>query len=75
VPLKVQRGIFNSYGVQRYFKLPKRGINPRGIEISSEALGACISHPLSVSVEIDWRISDKINYDPYIRWVELWQEE
>uniref|UniRef100_A0A7C5X0N8 Type II restriction endonuclease subunit R n=1 Tax=Thermocrinis ruber TaxID=75906 RepID=A0A7C5X0N8_9AQUI len=75
VPLRVQREIFNSYGVERYFKLPTRGTNPRGIEISSEALGTCISHPLSVNIEIDWRVSDKINYDPYVRWVELWQEE
>jgi hypothetical protein len=75
VPLRVQREIFNSYGVERYFKLPTRGTNPRGIEISSEALGACINHPLSVNVEIDWRVSDKINYDLYVRWVELWQEE
>jgi len=75
VPLEVQRDIFKSYGVKRYLKLPKRGTNPRGIEISSEALSACISHPQSVSIKIDWQISDKIDYDPYVRWVELWQEE
>lgn len=38
IPFEVQRRIFNSMGRERYIRLPKIGTNPRGVEISKEAL-------------------------------------
>lgn len=74
IPLEVQRKVFNSMGRMRYFKLPKPGTNPRGVEISKEALLKLIQDKDTKSIKIVWRRS-KIEYNPYRRWVDYWRAE
>ncbi len=38
IPLSVQKHIFDKIGRENYIKLPKPGTNPRGVEITKEAL-------------------------------------
>ncbi|MEW6569048.1 MAG: ThaI family type II restriction endonuclease [Chloroflexota bacterium] len=56
-------------GRDRYLKLPKRGTNPRGVEISAEAMGRLVDHTATRSIPIDWK-RPAGQYDPYERWVE-----
>jgi hypothetical protein len=61
-------------GRQRYFKLPKAGTNPRGVEISAEALHILSIHPHCMRIPINW-LRMNIDYNPYIRWLEHWQKD
>lgn len=74
LPLEVQRKIFRDIGKERYIKLPKPGTNPRGVEISKEALEALVTDKDSKVIKIYWQRT-KIDYNPYERWVEHWREE
>lgn len=74
LPLEVQRKVFRDIGKERYIKLPKPGTNPRGVEISKEALEALVTDKDSKVIEIYWQRT-KIDYNPYERWVEHWREE
>jgi len=73
IPINVQLDVFNSLGREQYLKLPKLGTNPRGVEISKEALLKLIEHKETRSVDIFWR-KRQIKYDPYKRWVDYWKE-
>jgi len=64
----------NSIGRERYIKLPKVGTNPRGVEISAYALYILVNHPTTFKIPINW-IREKIDYDPYDRWIDLWSKE
>jgi len=75
IPFEVQLKIFNSLGREGYIKLPKKGRNPRGVEISPLALKECLKSPLTRKIEIDWKLPDFPFYNPYQRWVELWEKE
>ena len=44
IPQRVQAQTLQEIGIDRYTKVPPRGTNPRGIEISSEALGLILQH-------------------------------
>jgi hypothetical protein len=44
VPLSIQLNVFERMGREYYLKLPKVGTNPRGVEISREALLELITH-------------------------------
>jgi len=74
LPLEAQRKVFRDIGSERYIKLPKPGTNPRGVEISKEALEALVADKDSKAVEIRWQ-KTKISYDPYKRWVDHWKEK
>jgi Restriction endonuclease ThaI len=56
-----------------YFKLPKLGTNPRGVELSTDALRQLASCAATKKIAIHWSRSPITNYTPYDRWVELWQ--
>jgi len=72
IPVEAQRAVLRHLGKEGYFKLPKRGTNPRGVEISGEAMRALVANELTRRIEIDWeRPAGK--YDPYERWVEYWR--
>lgn len=47
IPLQVQQEVFERLGKEQYLKLPKRGTNPRGVEISSLAVEMLTKHPLT----------------------------
>jgi hypothetical protein len=74
LPLEVQKAVFQRMGKERYIKLPKPGTNPRGVEITKEALEAIVTHKESKAIEIYWQRTE-IDYDPYQRWVDHWREE
>lgn len=38
IPIQVQKRLFDKIGRKNYIKLPKAGTNPRGVEITKEAL-------------------------------------
>jgi hypothetical protein len=74
IPVEIQKKYFDEIGRQNYIKLPKPGTNPRGVEITKEALLSLVKDNRTQSIEIRWQ-KTKINFNPYKRWVELWMEE
>jgi hypothetical protein len=74
IPLEVQKMLFNETGRQNYIKLPKPGTNPRGVEITKEALVSLVKNTESKCIEIKWQRT-KIEFNAYKRWVDLWEED
>lgn len=74
IPLEAQVRLFKAMGRERYIKLPIPGTNPRGVEITREALLRLVRDKETQVIEIDWRKSE-IDYHPYKRWVDYWREE
>ena len=74
IPLQVQENVFKQIGRENYIKLPKPGTNPRGVEITKEALLMLVNDNMSKYIEITWQKPD-IDYNPYRRWVDYWSEE
>jgi hypothetical protein len=74
IPLEGQKKLFEELGREKYIKLPKPGTNPRGVEITKEALLRLVQDRETRFIEIDWQKS-KIDYHPYKRWVDYWSEE
>lgn len=73
-PKSAQMEIFRQIGREDYIKLPKVGTNPRGVEISAKALDLLANHPQTFRIPIYW-YRNKIDYNPYERWLELWQKD
>jgi len=73
IPLETQKRLFNKIGKEKYIKLPKPGTNPRGVEITREALSSLIKDRSSRVIKINWK-KRKIDYNPYKRWVDYWGE-
>jgi hypothetical protein len=74
IPVEFQRHLLKKIGSERYIKLPKPGTNPRGAEITKEALLSLIQNKEVKVIEIDWK-KPEIDYHPYKRWVDYWKEE
>lgn len=74
VPPEAQQRLFEALGRNRYIKLPTPRTNPRGVEITKEALVHLARDEETKVVEIYWERS-RIDYDPYKRWVDYWSEE
>ena len=74
IPLEAQKKVFDRIGRERYIKLPKPGTNPRGAEITNEALSSLVRSELSKTIKISWK-KTKIDYDPYKRWVDYWRDD
>lgn len=80
IPLQAQQEVFESLGRERYLRAPRRGTNPRGVEISTEAVGALIEHPLTKTLPIDWQRPTEVEAKeallaPYKRWLHYWQSD
>ena len=73
IPLEAQKHLFDRIGREGYIKLPKVGTNPRGVEITKEALSSLVKDELSRVIEIRWQ-KKRIDYNPYKRWVDYWKE-
>ncbi|MCX7760429.1 MAG: ThaI family type II restriction endonuclease [Hydrogenothermaceae bacterium] len=75
IPLELQLELFNKHE-KSYFKKPKKGTNPRGVEISSYVLQEAVATAKNMGYVIDiyWETAN-IGYDPYKRWIDLWAEE
>ena len=74
IPVEIQKEVFDGIGRGKYIKLPKPGTNPRGVEISKEALTMLVNHKLTKVIKINW-IKTKVDYNPYKRWVDYWRED
>jgi len=74
IPLEIQKRLFDKIGRRSYIKLPKAGTNPRGVEITKEALSTLLKGSESKCIEIEWRRT-KIEFNPYKRWVDSWRED
>ncbi len=74
IPLRTQKRLFDKIGKKKYIRLPKPGTNPRGVEITKEALEVLVKDKDSKVIEIYWQKA-KIDYNPYKRWVDYWEED
>ncbi|MDY6820388.1 MAG: ThaI family type II restriction endonuclease [Deferribacterota bacterium] len=72
IPLATQKRLFDKIGRENYIKLPKSGTNPRGVEITKEALSSLVEDSMSRRIVINWQ-KTKIEFNPYKRWVDLWR--
>jgi len=70
----VQLTVFNEIGKNRYIKLPKAGTNPRGVEMTAEAMKKLINNPHVFKIIINWD-KENISFAVYKRWVDLWKED
>ena len=73
IPLQIQQQLFSEMGREKYIKLPKPGTNPRGVEISKDALLELVRNENTKFIEVMWQKS-KVDYHPYKRWVDYWRE-
>ncbi len=73
VPVELQRKVFIQMGREAYIRLPKPGTNPRGVEITKEALVSLIKDSDTKRIEINWQRT-KIALNPYKKWIDLWKE-
>jgi len=74
IPRETQRHLLEKMGSGKYIKLPKPGTNPRGAEITKEALLSLTQIKETKVIEIEWQ-KPEIDYHPYKRWVDYWREE
>ena len=74
IPQDVQKKILAELGRENYIKLPKAGTNPRGAELTKEALLKLLNDSGTKSIQINWQ-KTKIDYNPYKRWVDHWNHD
>jgi hypothetical protein len=74
VPKNTQLEIFKKLGSLLYIKLPKAGTNPRGVELSGQALHELLQHNDSMRIPINWK-KEIVDFKPFKRWIELWEQE
>lgn len=74
IPCEVQKEVFKKIGRIKYIKLPVEGTNPRGVEMSAEGLVNLAEHRDSFKIPIDWT-KETIDFKPFQRWLELWQND
>lgn len=74
IPFKVQAKYFKKLGKYNYIKLPKVGTNPRGVEITKDALSLLINDRQSRSILVEWNRVEN-NTSSYKRWIDLWMED
>ena len=71
---ETQLEVLKKLGRTIYIKLPKAGTNPRGVELSGQALQKLIRHKETMTIPIDWK-KERIDFKPFKRWIELWEQE
>lgn len=70
-PKESQVRVLEKIRTKKYLKLPKRGTNPRGVEITKKALELLAKDKDAMSIDINWERRE-VKYKIYDRWVELW---
>ena len=74
IPVELQKKLFDKMGRENYIKLPKAGTNPRGAEITKESLSNLITDKQCQRIIIEWQ-KTKIDFNPYKKWVDFWEED
>lgn len=74
IPREVQEETIQELGIESYVKVPPRGTNPRGVEISKEAMALLQSHEYTRTLPINWYRDKSLLVERalYRRWIELW---
>jgi hypothetical protein len=80
IPQVAQEQVFDQMGRESYLRIPKRGTNPRGVEISREAVAQLIRHHQTKGLTIKWHrniVASEVErrLAPYKRWLYYWQLE
>lgn len=73
-PVEAQQRAFEALGRETCLVPPKPGTNPRGVEISSEALVMMARDENSRLIKILWNRS-VIKHNPYLRWLDYWRQD
>lgn len=71
-PVVSQIKVFNEIKKEKYIKLPKQGTNPRGVEITKEALERLTRQDNICKIDINWERGNE-KHKVYERWVKLWE--
>lgn len=74
IPFEAQVALFDRIGRGIYIKLPKPGTNPRGVEITKEALSTLVKSEKTQAIKMRWQ-RERVDYNPYKRWVDYWEED
>lgn len=74
IPVELQKKLFDKMGRENYIKLPKAGTNPRGAEITKESLSNLVADKQCQRIIIEWQ-KTKIDFNPYKKWVDFWEED
>ncbi len=74
IPRETQNKILSQVGPEHYIRMPKAGTNPRGIEISADALRRLVFDNTTRTLTITW-VRTEVNYNPLKRWIDLWKED
>ena len=74
IPMHVQQEILSALTIDNYVKVPPRGTNPRGVELSKLAMQHLQTHKDTQSLPIEWKrdkslLGEQALYD---RWIRLW---
>ena len=72
IPLSVQRDIYDKLGSKEYLTAAS-GTNHRGISIRQPAMKKLLEHPSTLSMVVNWQMVG-LDYTPYSRWEEFWEE-
>lgn len=72
-PKIIQIEVLNDMGRENYIKLPKAGTNPRGVEMTANALRNLAAHEKTLKISIKWS-KETIEFKTYQRWLEMWRE-
>lgn len=71
---ETQLEVLKKIGRRSYIKLPKAGTNPRGVELSGQALQELLQHKDTLSIPINWK-KEIVDFKPFKKWIELWEQE
>lgn len=74
IPIEAQKRCLDLLGKDLYIKLPKEGTNPRGVELSKDAVICLIKDKSTRIIEIFWK-KPPIKFNLYQRWIELWEKD
>ena len=74
IPMHVQQAVQQALTMENYVKVPPRGTNPRGVELSKTAMQYLQTHRETQSLPIEWKrdtslLGEQVLYD---RWIRLW---
>lgn len=75
IPQGVQARVLKDMDAEDFFKIPRENTNPRGVEISKRALEACLEDKGTYKIPIEWIRDKNLVFDPYEKWLRLWEEE
>lgn len=74
ISIDLQVTLMNRIGREEYLTLPKPGTNPRGVEMSTMAIRSLTEDPQCLTIPVKWNKTEK-QFDPYKRWLELWEQD